>query len=202
MIRSPSATRTPTAEKLGCAPWPPRSSSGASCSTFCPRAGSRSATMASSVLASGSGSTDCDSGWAACRLPSACHPSSLLTPGTRRRLTGPCQRSRLRAVQPVVRPYNGCNGSGSAVAVLLDLYRLSFAYSSIVAEPACQRGGLHTATRMPNLVCQTAAAMIGRPPDTPSAECRKATCLLPPDSTRIYLENAGRPTACPRCHSA
>jgi len=104
------------------------------------------------IPASGNGSTNCDNGWVACRLPSVCYPSSLLCPWTRRRLTGPCQRSRLHAVLSVVRPCNGCNGSGPAVGVLLDLDSVAFPYSSMGAEQGCRRGGLHIATRMPNLV--------------------------------------------------
>ena len=168
----------------------------------CPRGGSRSATMASSVPASGDASTNCDNGWVACGHPSACNPSSLLCPGTRRLPTGPCQPSRLRAALPVVRPCNGCNSSDPAVAVLLDLDRVAFPYCSMGAELGSQRGGLHIASRLPNLVCHAGAAMIGRPTDAGSTQRHPVTCLLPPVSTRIVLENAGRPTACPRCHWA
>jgi len=168
----------------------------------CPRGGSRSATMASSVPASGGSSTNCGNGWAACRLPKACHPPSHLKPGTRRRLTGPGQRSCRRAVQPVVRPYNGHTGSDPAAAILLDLDRVAFLNSSMGAELGCQRGGPHIASRLPNRVRHIEAAMMHRPTDAGSTHRQEVPCLLRPASTRIVSETAGYPAAWPRCDLA
>ena len=180
----------------------PRSSSDASCSMLSPRDGSRSATMVSTVPASGDALAKCNNGWGARRQPMICHPADPLRPASRRWPKAPRPRSWPHAVPPVVRCYSGCTSCGLATAVLLDIDRDAIASCSMGAEVGCQRGELHTASRLPNLVCHAGAAMIGRPTDAQSTRKPRPPCFLPPASARIFPEDAGCPAARPRRHRA